>query len=1123
MHNENTWALTWFVRKWRVSVVFRISSSLTLCIGFLVFVGALLIGYGQRELLQEAFQERGLAVARTFSTIGAGAVLDNLFRIQEAMEKYAQDRDLLVLEVIDEDQMVISSMSPTTIGTIRDDRIFTNAKNQKAEIQAFIDAPTGESMFLVIEPLWNQGEVIAWVRVGFSMNRIEQKERELWVGLFVLAGTFVGLVIFGVRRGFLQIVPILQGMIDKLQGVAQVTEAAVPQDMRLLESSGSTDSREKELQGEVEQLAEVATQTATLLEDRTKSLQRLMEAQEIKNRELTRLASFPEMNPNPVIEFDIHQQVTYINPAGKKIFPDLQEKRLDHPLMEQVIDALECVLAGEEKRIIQEVSVSHFVFEAEITLLSTSHVLRVYLHDITQRRLAEEQVRATACELEVYNRGLAQSRDAALEAAKAKTEFLATMSHEIRTPMNGVIGMTGLLLDTDLNAEQRKMTETVRVSGEALLTIINDILDFSKIESGKLELENIPFDPQKCVEDVLELLAERANSKNIELTNWIFQNVPAIVLGDPGRFRQVLMNLVGNAIKFTEVGEVSVRMALESETDQDMVLQVQVIDTGIGLTPEQQEKLFQPFTQADGSTTRKYGGTGLGLAISKQLVEAMNGTIGVTSEVGQGSCFSIRLRLQRAEYGSEFPTIPNGLQGLRICCVDDNETNRMVLYHYAHAWGMESVLAENGLQALDLLREQVQRGTPCDLAILDMNMPHMNGMELAQAIKADPDLKSLRLVLLTSSGLRGDSAKSQVVGVEAYLSKPVRKMDLQTSLESIMAPSQGVEVPGSVKSEKAVQRERSLPQSASGHILVVDDHVVNQQLAQMMLERLGHRIDVVSNGLEAIEAVKQIPYDLVFMDCQMPEMDGYEGTKKIREMESGRREALGVKGEVQGANSSYLSPFTPHANSRIPIVAMTANAMKGDREKCLAAGMDDYVSKPIKHEDLALIVAKWLPARESADGIMNAGEATPTPPEAGGEYRRSERDHSAPGKSQVQVVDPILSPHMVDDWRAAGGSEFVVKLVTQFINDAMACVEDIQCALDSQCANDMREAAHGLKGMAANMGLESLTKFSHQLETLGREQNLLDSPPLCESIQQEFGRVQTALQQLLDQEQLLSR
>ncbi len=1108
----------WLQRKWQGSVVFRISLSLTLSISLLVFLGALLIGYGQRDLLQDAFQERGVAVARTFSTIGAGAVLDNLFRIQEAMKQYAQDRDLLVLEVIDDDQMVMASLQAATIGTIRDDQHFKNAQKSQAEFQAFVDSPTGGVMFLVIEPLWNQGEVLAWVRVGFSMDRITQKERELWLGLFILAGIFIGLTIFGVRRGLFQIVPILQGMIDKLQVVGQVTEVAVPRDMR--ESSVRIDSGEEELKGEVEQLAGVAARAATLLEDRTKTLRRLMAAQEVKNQELTRLASFPEMDPNPVIEIDIHKQVTYINPAGKDLFPQMSQGNVSHLFMGQVIDALESVLAGEKKSVIQELSLANRIFEVQITLEESSHVLRVYLHDITQRKIAEEQVRTTARELEIYNRELAQSRDAALEAARAKSEFLATMSHEIRTPMNGVIGMTGLLLESGLTQEQRKMTETVRISGEALLTIINDILDFSKIESGKLALEEIPFDPQVCVEEVLELLVERANSKDIELTSWIFPSVATTVWGDPGRFRQVLMNLVGNAIKFTEEGEVSVQVDLQRETDHEVIVQVKIIDTGIGMTQEQQDKLFQPFTQADGSTTRKYGGTGLGLAISKQLVEAMSGTISVTSEPGKGSCFSVQLRLRYDDFKIEAQKYSNLLQGLRICCVDDNETNRMVLSYYAHTWRMEPMLVDNGPEALQLLREQARQGTPFDLAVLDLNMPHMNGMELARAIKDDPELKSIKLVLLTSSGSRGDALRSQEVGFEAYLSKPVRKGNLQASLEAVVTGSQKLDVCGSVEPAKAIEKSSQLPQSTIGHILLVDDHVVNQQLGQMMLERLGHRIDVVSNGREAVDAAQQIPYDLVFMDCQMPEMDGYEATIEIRERESKKEKVKGQElGERRDEQDKDLSE-TPDS-SHIPIVAMTANAMRGDREKCLAVGMDDYISKPIKHEELALLVAKWLPVQEKT--YLTCEEGARASRNSADISMKAETAAPVSSICQGQSVEPFLPPQLVADWRATGGSTFMVKLVNQFVHDATICVEEIQVALELQCARDIGEAAHGLKGMAANMGLTQLAMLAHQMEAHGRNLNLLKAAPLFESMQKEFIRVHTEIQQLLDQEEPLSR
>ncbi len=597
----------------------------------------------------------------------------------------------------------------------------------------------------------------------------------------------------------------------------------------------------------------------------------------------------------------------------------------------------------------------------------------------------------------------------------------------------------------------------------------------------------------------------------------MFQNVPAVVQGDPGRFRQILMNLVGNAIKFTEVGEVSVQMALEHETEEDVVLQVQVIDSGIGLSPQQQYKLFQPFTQADSSTTRKYGGTGLGLAISKQLVEAMNGTISVISELGQGSCFTVQLRFQREKCLEEVPKISNLLQGLRVCCVDDNQTNRMVLYHYTHAWGMEPLLAESAQQALDLLREESHKGRPCDLAILDMNMPQMDGIELAQTIKADPALKNVRLVLLSSGSFRGDSAKFLEVDFEAFLSKPVRKNDLLASLESLMSRTKAETALISYPVEKSRElRNVSFPRVV-GNLLVVDDHGVNQQLAQMMLERLGHRVDVVSNGLEAIEAIKMIPYDLVFMDCQMPEMDGYEATKIIREMEDRNWDTLNREKAIL-ERTPDVACLLFNRISRVPIVAMTANAMKGDREKCLAAGMDDYISKPIKPEELALIISKWLSVKEKVGVLIHDSAVGSSPQEKDGLGREPRLRHGSSFKGQGDIPEPILSSDLLADWRAAGGSEFVVKVLTQFIHDAIGCIESIQRALDLQSANDLQDAAHGLKGMAANMGLTSLSDLSKQLESLGREKNLPDSVLLVESIRHEFICVQTALEELLAQE-----
>ena len=701
----------------------------------------------------------------------------------------------------------------------------------------------------------------------------------------------------------------------------------------------------------------------------------------------------------------------------------------------------------------------------------TGKIIRLFgtSQDVTELRQKEDE--------------LLLAKSAAETATRTKSEFLANMSHEVRTPMNGVIGMTGLLLDTDLNAEQRKFAETIQSSGESLLTVINDILDFSKIEAGKLAFEELDFDLHDAVHGSLELLAQRAESKGLELACLLESNVPVHLRGDPGRLRQVLINFVGNAIKFTEDGEVVVTISLESQTEGDAFLRFEIKDTGIGIPEEAQSRLFQAFSQADGSTTRKYGGTGLGLAISKQLIERMHGTAGVKSVPGEGSLFWFTARLTK-QPESAHPTLGIGeeLVDLRVLIVDDNETNCQILQHQTRAWKMRSGAATNAAEALAELRSARAAGDPYRLVLLDLQMPGTDGLTLARSIKGETELAGVRLVLLSSLGGRVGAEELKVAGIETCLVKPIKQSLLFDSIATVMAGEAADSITKAIKVSPPSSHPEVVTQKL--RILLAEDNTVNQQVAIGLLRKLGYRADAVADGTEVLEALQLIPYDVVLMDCQMPQLDGYDTTRRIRQLEQERTTPFDWKAPVH-------------------IIAMTANAMEGDREKCLNCGMNDYLSKPVRQDKL----------KAALEGCCVMGNR----PDAGATKLESDaaQPEAATVASKVSLAEePLLD---LSQLRDATDNEPATmrRLVGLYLTQTAPMLDELNVAIQTKSTGDVARLAHKLVGSSVSCGVQAFTQPLRELERLGNKADLEGANPLFDDVRHKFPRVKSAFEQFL--------
>jgi len=671
--------------------------------------------------------------------------------------------------------------------------------------------------------------------------------------------------------------------------------------------------------------------------------------------------------------------------------------------------------------------------------------------EVRQRKLAQDRIQE-------MNAELIEARDRALEASRSKSEFLANMSHEIRTPMNGIIGMTELLLATELNRVQRNYLETVDSSANVLLELLNDILDLSKIEAGKLTLEATGFKVRECLDGVMKIMAVRAHEKGLELACRVAPDVPEFLVGDPVRLRQIAVNLVGNAIKFTEEGEVVVQVAQRPQAGDAVELHATVADTGVGIPADKQRKIFESFSQADSSTTRQFGGTGLGLTISSQLVHLMSGEIWVESEEGKGSTFHFTARFGVAD--SPPPVVVQAawsrLKGMRVLAVDDNDTNRMILEEMLQNWGMRPTVVESGPLALGVLRSAASREEPFALVLLDAMMPEMDGLEVAREISRYPELVGVTVMMLSSIDDKDYISQMQDLGMEGHLRKPIT----QSGLFNAILDALGTEVLAHGEPEPP-------PAPAGGpslSILLVEDNPVNQKVAMGMLRAQGHSVTAADNGRIALETLEGSTFDLVLMDVQMPEMDGLEATAAIRSREE-------------------------HTGGHIPIVGLTANAMRGDRERCLNAGMDEYVTKPVRQKALH-------------EAICRLGDLVPVLKAQGGPA------DPATEAEEAVVLDPeaLGALKLLED-----GGLSLRELVDVFLEDGVAQIADMRRALERSDGPGLREGAHALKGSCGNFGAGQLSDVCQQVEDRGRESAFDGVPALLVQVEQTFERVRGAL------------